>query len=103
RRVRDGEPPPYLPGQVGRFPLPWRDLDLVLLGAHHVVVEGGGPECRLRDRVVAIDNYLGEPASHEHLAARANSSCVLAALCRTRRCIGPYPPAEPGVGDYPRA
>jgi hypothetical protein len=66
-----------------RFPLPRGDLDLGVLGAHHVVVEGS-PERRLRTRVVSIDNDLGEPAPHEDLTAWASSSGVLAAFCHTR-------------------
>ena len=55
-------------GQVRRFPLPGRDLDLPLLDAHHVVVKGSRPERRLRYGVVRINDNLGEPAPHEDLS-----------------------------------
>jgi len=58
---------PHLPGQVRRSPLPERDLDPPLLGAHHVVAAGSNPKRRLRNRVVTINNDLGEPAAHPDL------------------------------------
>ena len=56
----------YLLGQISWFPRPRGDLHLPVRGPHHVIAQHSGPERGLGDRVLAVDNDLGEPASHDH-------------------------------------
>src|SRR6266545_1372079 len=74
---RDTWSPSHLLHQIGRFMLPRRDLDPLVVGVHHLIAEDGRPERRLRRGVVAIDNDLSEPASHGAPTSGSCSSSVI--------------------------
>lgn len=75
---RNAASPSDLFGQVSRLLLPSRDLDLSLLGAYDVIPKRRGPERRLRDRVAAIDNDLGESEHYRIYQVRAGLAPFMA-------------------------
>jgi catechol 2,3-dioxygenase-like lactoylglutathione lyase family enzyme len=73
--------PRHLLGQIGRLLFPGRYLCLPVLGTHQLIAEGGSPEPRQRNGVTAVDDKLGEPASHENLASMPDRSAGITAPC----------------------